>query len=47
METRRETESNPEPNTAEAIGNVASAHKILKALQEKIGPHPEIRECHH
>lgn len=45
METRRETESNPEPNTAEAIGNVASAHKILKALQEKIGPHPEIREA--
>ncbi|MGA2390786.1 MAG: hypothetical protein ABSF97_17610 [Candidatus Sulfotelmatobacter sp.] len=34
-----------EQDTAHAAGNVASAHKILKALQEKIGPHPEIGEA--
>jgi hypothetical protein len=36
------TERNPEQNLTEAEAHVASAHRILKALQEKIGPHPEI-----
>jgi hypothetical protein len=40
METPNER--NPEKQSAEAEAHIASAHQILKALQEKIGPHPEI-----
>ena len=40
METPNER--NPEKQSAEAGAHIASAHQILKALQEKIGPHPEI-----
>lgn len=40
METPNER--NPEQKAAEAEAHIASAHQILKALQEKIGPHPEI-----
>jgi hypothetical protein len=32
----------PEPNTARAAANIASAHQILKALEEKLSEHPEI-----
>jgi len=32
----------PESNPAEAEAHIKSAHQILKALQEKIGMHPEI-----
>jgi hypothetical protein len=35
-------EPKPEQNRAEAEAHVASAHQILKTLQEKIGEHPEI-----
>jgi hypothetical protein len=35
-----ETQNNPEQ--AQAAAHVAGAHQILKALQEKIGKHPEI-----
>jgi hypothetical protein len=35
-------ERKPEQNTAQAAAHVASAHQILKALQEKIGEHPEL-----
>jgi hypothetical protein len=41
METK--TEPNPEQDhPAQAAAHVASAHRILKALQEKIGEHPEL-----
>jgi hypothetical protein len=40
METPNER--NPEQNSAEAEAHIAAAHQILKALQEKIGEHPEI-----
>jgi hypothetical protein len=40
METQ--SERKPEQNSAEAAAHVASAHQILKALQEKIGEHPEL-----
>ncbi len=33
---------NPEPNRAEAQAHIASAQQLLKALQKKIGEHPEI-----
>jgi septation ring formation regulator EzrA len=33
---------NPEPNPVEAEAHIKSAHQILKALQEKMGEHPEI-----
>jgi hypothetical protein len=29
-------------NSTQAAEHVASAHKILKALQEKLGEHPEL-----
>jgi hypothetical protein len=35
-------ESKPERDTAQAAAHVVSAQQILKALQEKIGTHPEI-----
>ena len=37
-----ETERNPESTPASAEAHIKSAHQILKALQEKIGQHPEI-----
>ena len=40
METQ--SESNSESNPAKAEAHIKSAHQILKALQEKIGEHPEI-----
>ena len=36
------SECNPEANPHEVEDHIKSAHQILKALQEKIGPHPEI-----
>jgi len=35
-------ERNPEQDPAKAAAQIAGAHQILKALQEKIGEHPEI-----
>jgi hypothetical protein len=40
------SERNPKSNTAEAEAHIKSAHQILKALQEKIGAHPEIGGHH-
>jgi hypothetical protein len=40
METQKQGNSEPDP--AQAAAHIASAHEILKALQEKIGKHPEI-----
>jgi hypothetical protein len=37
-----QSERNPEPNPPEAEEHIRIAHQILKALQEKIGVHPEI-----
>lgn len=37
-----ESERKAEQDTTQAAEHVASAHQILKALQEKIGHHPEI-----
>jgi hypothetical protein len=33
---------NPEQDPSQAAAHIASAHEILKALQDKIGKHPEI-----
>ena len=35
----------PEQNPAQAAEHVASAHKILKDLQPKVGNHPELGEA--
>ena len=40
MET--ESKQNPEHNPAQAAAHIASAHEILKGLEEKIGEHPEL-----
>ena len=40
METQ--SERSPESNPAKAEAHIKSAQQILKALQEKIGEHPEI-----
>jgi hypothetical protein len=37
-----QNEPKPDQDTAQAAAHIASAHQILKALQEKIGQHPEI-----
>lgn len=41
------TPSEPKPaqNPAQAAEHVASAHKILKELQETLGSHPELGEA--
>jgi hypothetical protein len=36
------SESNPKSNPAKAEAHIKSAQQILKALQGKIGQHPEI-----
>lgn len=43
METQNE--SKPKPDPAEAAVHVASAHQVLKALQEKIGQHSELGDA--
>jgi len=40
METQGER--NPEEVPTQTAAHIASAHQILKALQEKIGKHPEL-----
>ena len=40
METQ--SERNPESNPAKAEAHIKSAQQILKALQERIGEHPEV-----
>jgi hypothetical protein len=45
METsgdHKPSEGSPRPNSAEAEAHIASAQILLRALQEKIGEHPEI-----
>ncbi len=37
-----DNERKPERDTAQAAAHVASAYQILKALQERIGEHPEL-----
>ena len=39
------TELKPDQNSAQAAEHVASAHKILKELQQKVGDHPELGEA--
>ena len=36
------SEPKPEKDSAQAAEHVASAHQILKALQAKLGEHPEL-----
>jgi hypothetical protein len=39
------TESKPEQNPTQAAEHVASAHQLLKELQQKVGKHPELGEA--
>ena len=39
---KSQNERNPESSQAKAEAHIKSAHEILKALQKKIGEHPEI-----
>jgi hypothetical protein len=43
METK--SKPNPKQDPAGATAHVASAHQILKTLQEKIGKHPELGDA--
>jgi hypothetical protein len=38
-------ESKPESGPQQAAEHVAGAHQLLKALQERIGEHPEIGQA--
>ncbi len=42
MVIEAESERNPESSPAKVEAHIKSAQQILKALQEKIGEHPEI-----
>jgi hypothetical protein len=35
----------PEQNPKQAAEHVASAHQLLKELQQRVGPHPELGEA--
>ncbi|MGA7294144.1 MAG: hypothetical protein WBW53_03675 [Terriglobales bacterium] len=39
------TEPTPAPNQKQAAEHVASAQRILKELQKKVGSHPELGEA--
>ncbi|HMB83561.1 MAG TPA: hypothetical protein VKI40_05850 [Terriglobales bacterium] len=39
------SEPKPEQNPVQAVEHIASAHQILKDLQEKVGDHPELGEA--
>jgi len=39
------SEPKPEQDLVPAVEHVASAHKILKELQKKVGNHPELGEA--
>jgi hypothetical protein len=39
------SEPKPEQDPAQAAEHVASAHKILKELQQTVGTHPELGEA--
>ena len=39
------SEPKPEQNPTQAAEHVASAHQILKELQQKVGDHPELGEA--
>jgi len=39
------SEPKPEQNPVQAAEHIASAHQILKELQEKVGDHPELGEA--
>ena len=40
-----QSDGKPEQDSAQAAAHIAGAHQILKALQEKIGKHPELGEA--
>jgi len=39
------SERDPNRDPAQAAAHIAGAHKVLKALQEKIGQHPELGDA--
>jgi hypothetical protein len=39
------SEPKPEQNPVQAAEHVASAHQLLKELQQKVGHHPELGEA--
>jgi hypothetical protein len=42
MAMQAQNDGKPERDAAQAAAHIESAHQILKALQEKIGKHPEL-----
>jgi hypothetical protein len=36
------TQNNPTPGRDEATAHITGAHEILKALNDKLGEHPEV-----
>jgi hypothetical protein len=42
METQ---DAKPGSDSRQAVEHVAGAHRLLKALQEKIGEHPEVGQA--
>ena len=45
MAMQTPSERKPEPDSVQAAEHVASAHQILKDLQQKVGNHPELGEA--
>jgi hypothetical protein len=43
METERPPDRNPDP--AHAAAHITGAREVLKALQERIGRHPELEDA--
>jgi hypothetical protein len=45
MRTQGEGEPKSDSNVPQAVEHVAAAYRLLKALQDKIGEHPEIGQA--
>lgn len=45
MQPSSKSDTTPEGKTSPAIEHVAGAHERLKALQQRIGEHPELAEA--
>ncbi|MBZ5719322.1 MAG: hypothetical protein LAO03_02975 [Acidobacteriia bacterium] len=45
MQPASESKPKPSPEPSPAVEHVEGAHQLLKALQERIGKHPELGEA--
>ena len=45
MSSQQDSESKPDTARAPVVEHVTGAHRLLKALQQRVGEHPELAEA--